>query len=96
MVTFELKENKELDEREKQMLAQAKNVPVIFDEDSPELTKEMEDAFRRARKEKPYKREAVTLYVSADTIEKARSLGSDYIAILGNILDKVMREYKVS
>ena len=51
MVTFELKENAELDEREKQMLARAKNVPIIFDDDSPELTKEMEEEFRQARKQ---------------------------------------------
>ena len=96
MVTFELKENTELDEQEKQMLSRAKNVPIVFDDDSPELTKEMEDELRQARKNKPYKKEAVTLYVSTDTIEKARSLGSDYISILGSILDKVMKEYKVS
>ena len=60
MVTFELKENTELDEREKQMLARAKNVPTVFDNDSPELTKEMEDELRQARKNKPYKKEAVT------------------------------------
>lgn len=56
MVTFELRENTQLDEREKQMLEQAKNVPIVFDSDSPELTKEMEDAFRQARIEKPYKK----------------------------------------
>ena len=56
----------------------------------------MEDAFRKARIEKPYKKEAITLYVSLDTIEKARSLGTDYISILENVLDKVMKEYKVS
>ena len=96
MVTFELRENTQLDEREKQMLEQAKNVPIVFDSDSPELTKEMEDAFRQARIEKPYKKEAITLYVSLDTIEKARSLGTDYISILENVLDKAMKEYKVS
>ena len=96
MVTFELRENTQLDEREKQMLEHAKNVPIVFDSDSPELTKEMEDAFRQARIEKPYKKEAITLYVSLDTIEKARSLGTDYISILENVLDKAMKEYKVS
>lgn len=60
MVTFELKENTELDEREKQMLARAKNVQTVFDNDSPELTKEMEDELRQARKNKPYKKETVT------------------------------------
>lgn len=56
----------------------------------------MEDAFRQARIEKTYKKEAITLYVSLDTIEKARSLGTDYISILENVLDKAMKEYKVS
>ena len=33
----------------------------------------MEDAFRQARIEKPYKKEAITLYVSLDTIENGGS-----------------------
>ena len=52
MVTFELRENTQLDEREKQMLEQAKNVPIVFDSDSPELTKEMEDAFKTGENRK--------------------------------------------
>lgn len=54
-VTFKLtEENSALTENEKKMLEKAKKLPVIYDEDSPELTEEMEKAFLAARKVKPH------------------------------------------
>lgn len=35
------------------MLDTARKLPVIYDDDSPELTKSMESAFMEARKKKP-------------------------------------------
>ena len=56
MVTFELRENMELSTAEKQTLENAKKMPVVYDEDSPELTEAMEQAFIRARRLKPYQK----------------------------------------
>lgn len=54
-VTFKLtEENSALTENEKRMLEKAKKLPVVYDEDSPELTEEMEKAFLAARKSKPH------------------------------------------
>ena len=42
MVTFKLTgENLALTEKEKQMIEEAKKLPVVFDEDSPQLTEDM-------------------------------------------------------
>lgn len=95
MVTYELNGNSVLTSDEKRILAKAKKLPVVFDEDSPELTDEMEAAFTAARKLKPYRGEPLTLYVSSATIEKVKSMGDDYIAILGKLLDKAVDEYCV-
>lgn len=93
MVTFELDGNPVLTSKEKKMLEDAKKIPVIYDEDSPELTDEMERAFIAARKAKPFRGEPLTLYVSPATIEKVKTMGADYIAILGKLLDKAVDEY---
>ena len=95
MVTFELDGNAALTDWEKRMLAAAKKLPVVYDDDSPELTDDMEKAFVAARKEKPYRGEPLTLYVSSATMEKVKTLGADYVAILSRLLDKAVDEYLV-
>lgn len=52
MVTHELKGNEKLTEHEKTMIEKAKEMPIIYDEDSPELTPAMEKAFRLAAKKR--------------------------------------------
>lgn len=54
MVTYELKQDATLTSRERQLISEAKKLPPVFDEDSPELTPDMEKAFIAARKAKPY------------------------------------------
>lgn len=84
-----------LTKEEKKVLAKAKELPITYDEDSPEMTDDMEKAFVAARKAKPYPGELLTLYVSPSTIEKVKHMGADYIAILGKLLDKAVSEYNV-
>jgi hypothetical protein len=43
-----LSKNEELTDDEKKMIEDAKKYPITFDEDSPELTSEMEKQFRVA------------------------------------------------
>lgn len=93
MVTFKLEQDPVLSDEERRLLAEAKKLPVVYDEDSPELTDSMEQAFIAARKAKPFRGEPLTLYVSPATIEKVKSMGADYIAILGKLLDKAVDEY---
>lgn len=77
---------------EQMLLQRAKELPVVHDEDSPALSTDMERAFRAAREAKPYG-EAITVYVSPDTAEKARSIGDNYGAVLGRFIEKVMKNY---
>ncbi len=93
MITFELNEHAILTKEEKKLLAEAKKKPIVYDEDSPEMTDDMERAFIAARKSKPYHGEPITLYVSHTTLEKVKNMGADYIAILGRLLDKAVDEY---
>lgn len=54
-VTFKLDKNASLTDQEKAMIAEAKELPVVYDEDSPELTETMEKAFLAARRAKPHR-----------------------------------------
>ena len=55
MVIFELDEDTVLTSAERKQLDAAKKLPIVYDEDSPELTNEMSKAFVAARKAKPYR-----------------------------------------
>ncbi len=64
-----------------------------IDEISPELTKEQmeqlekaEKAYRPGRKI-PLNVEPLTLYLSHETMDKARKFGDDYVSILSRMLD---------
>lgn len=96
MVSFELKKDAVLSDEERRALAKARKLPVVYDEDSPELTEQMEQAFLAARRAKPFQGERLTLYLSPATMKKAKSLGEDYVAILGRLLEKAVDEYRVS
>lgn len=94
MVRYELNESRELTAAERQQLERAKALPVVYDEDSPELDEKMEAAFVAARKAKPYKGQPLTVYVSPDTAKEAERLGGDYRAIFGKLLDNAVKAYQ--
>lgn len=55
MENYRLEEAAVLTNEERSLLAHAKKLPVIYDEDSPEMTDDMERAFAAARRMKPYR-----------------------------------------
>lgn len=93
MVTYELHPGEKISPEEKRILEEAKKKPVIYDEDSPELTEKMEQAFRLARRMKPY-RAPVTLYIAPETLERAKTLGEDYLSIMGRLLEQAVNTYQ--
>ena len=50
MITAALSNDENLTDEDRKMLEEARKNPITFDEDSPELTPEMEKAFRLAAK----------------------------------------------
>lgn len=93
-VRYELNESRELTAAERQQLEHAKTLPVVYDEDSPELDENMRAAFIAARMAKPYNGRPLTVYVSPDTAKEAERLGGDYQAIFGKLLDKAVKAYR--
>lgn len=50
IITATLSKDEKLTDEERKMLEEASKHPITYDEDSPELTPEMEKAFRLAAK----------------------------------------------
>ena len=90
-----------LTEKQKKMLEKASKRAVAFDDDNPPLTKEELAQFKRVtevvRKERMESRKQnVTLRLSPQTINKAKSLGKGYTGILARIVEKALDNPKLA
>ncbi len=92
MVTRTLNKDARLSEKDKRMIDDAKKMPIVFDDDCPELTPDMESAFIAERKKKPYVGEPVTIYIMPDTLKKAKEISNDYTAWFSSLIDKAVKE----
>jgi len=73
-------------------LEEAAKMPIVFDEDCPELTDEQLAQFRRISEINQEKRhrKIVSLRLSTRALNTARQLGKGYTAILSRILEDVL------
>ena len=81
----------ELTQEELSDLEAAADKPIIYDEDSPEMTKEMLMQFKRMNKEERVK-QTVSLRLSPSTLNKAKSLGKGYTSVLSRLLDLAIND----
>ena len=95
VVNYKPAANRQLTQQELEDIQKAQQLPAVYDEDCPELTPEMEQAFVQARMAKPLNGEAVTLYLAPETLAKARMISTDYITALGRMLDHAVAEYRL-
>ena len=94
MVKKTLDVKKEPTEEQVEMLKKAERMPVVYDEDSPELTEEELLEFRRiseARKE-DRRKQTISLRLSPQAVAKARSLGKGYTSVLSRILEEALND----
>ena len=92
-----LEERGEITQEEIEMLERASKMPIVFDEDSPELTEDELKEFRRVSDKNRLERnkQTVTLRLSPQALRKARSLGKGYTSILSRILEEALRDNEV-
>lgn len=62
----------------------AEKMPIVFDEDCPEMTDDMLKQFHRTNN--------ITIKLSPENMKKIKSLGSDYTKILSNLLDLALND----
>lgn len=65
-------------------LEAAEKMPLLFDDDCPEMTDEMLKQFHRMDK--------VTIRISAGNMKKVKSFGPDYSRILSHLLDLALND----
>ena len=77
-----------------EMLHYAASIPLKYDEDCPELSDEELQDFKRISKEKQMERrkQTVTLRLSPQALNKAKSLGKGYTSVLSRILENVLTD----
>jgi uncharacterized protein (DUF4415 family) len=75
-----------------EMLEKAEALPIVYDEDSPELSDEELAEFKRIAdlKRENRNKQTVTLRLSPQTLSKARALGKGYTSVLSRIIDLAM------
>ncbi|MBQ1173059.1 MAG: BrnA antitoxin family protein [Lachnospiraceae bacterium] len=95
--TIKVEKLGDITEKQLMEIEKAKRHDIVFDEDSPEITEEMMEQFRRVAKEKREERQkqVLTLRVSAETMKKAKSLGKGYTGILSRILEYALNDPEI-
>ena len=95
--TIKVEKLGDITEKQLMEIENAKRHDIVFDEDSPEITEEMMEQFRRVAKEKREERQkqVLTLRVTAETMKKAKSLGKGYTGILSRILEYALNDPEI-
>ena len=83
--------DEQLTDEELQELDAATKKPVIFDEDSPELTDEALAEFKRVNRKQRVK-QTVSLRLSAKTINMAKSYGKGYTSFLSRLIELAIND----
>ena len=75
-IKYTIDDKTELSEEQIKKLEKAKDMPIVFDDDSPEVTKEMiKRAYRPRSTKKPKK--MVSMYLSEEDIEYFKMMSTD-------------------
>ena len=69
----------------------ASTMPIVFDEDCPEMTAEMLAQFKKVRQEERTKK-TVSLRLSSTTLKKAKEYGKGYTSFLSRLLDLAIQD----
>ncbi|WP_294157576.1 hypothetical protein [uncultured Selenomonas sp.] len=87
----------EITKEDYELLEKAKNMPITFDEDCPELTDEQLKRAYRVKDGRPtyVQKENVMVPLNPWAFRKAKSLGKEYAEILSRILEDALRNPKI-
>ena len=83
-----------LNEEQIKMIEDLDNRPIVFDEDSRELTDEELSEFKRVSdiRREERRKQVVTLRLSPKALSKAKSLGKGYTSILSRLLEEALND----
>ena len=83
-----------LNEEQIKMVEALNRRPIVFDEDSRELTDEELSEFKRVSdiRREERRKQVVTLRLSPKALSKAKSLGKGYTSILSRLLEEALND----
>ncbi|MCC8105653.1 MAG: BrnA antitoxin family protein [Clostridiales bacterium] len=86
--------NQEATSDQIELLKAAAKQPIVYDEDSPELTEEeLAEFYRISEKRREERRkEVITLRLSPQAVKTAKSLGKGYTSVLSRILENALMD----
>ena len=86
--------SKPLTEEQLKMLEALKDIEPEPDDECPEITEEQFAEFKRISSDRRAERvkQSITLRLSPQTIEKAKSLGKGYTSILSRIVENALND----
>lgn len=86
--------SKPLTDEQRKMLEALQDKEPVPDDDCPEITSEQFAEFKRVSADRRAERvkQSVTLRLSPQTIEKAKSLGKGYTSILSRIIENALND----
>ncbi len=89
--------NKSLSEEQLQMIKALEQQKIEDDKDNPELSMEELREFKRVSEEnrENRKKQTVTIRLSPQTLEKAKSLGKGYTSVLARILENGLNDVDI-
>ncbi len=92
MVRKEIDVNAKPTKEQIAMLEVAAKAPITYDDDCPELSDAELAEFKRISefKKNARKKQTITLRLSPQSIEKAKSLGKGYTSVLSRILEAAL------
>lgn len=92
MVKMSIKDlDRTLSDEEMQELEAAEQLHPVFDADSPEMTADMLQQFKRMNQEDRNK-QTVSLRLSPKTLKIAKSYGKGYTSFLSRLLDEAIQD----
>ena len=88
---------KPITEEQHRMLEQASKAPIVFDEDSPELSVAELKEFKRVSdiRNNQRRKGTVTVRLSNRSLAKAKSLGKGYTSVLSRILENALSDNEI-
>ncbi len=86
--------SEQLSDKEIIMFEEARKKEIAFDDDCRELTEDELKKFKRIseQKRKERQKQNVTIRLSYNSLQKAKSLGKGYTSILGRILENALND----
>ncbi len=83
-----------LTKEQEMMLKESSDKPVVFDDDCPELSSDELSEFKRVSelRKNERRKQTVTIRLSPQALNKAKSLGKGYTSVLSRILETALND----